>query len=140
MIPPPLPTFSWVWFMWIPQLLSSLLRHEASHVKPILQVRGLTRQAYPPGKRCPLKKQYSNIFDSSGRIGLCLYPSLFTPAVPCPLPPLCSQALAIHFPQSLYYSLRTVLLSLRESMHRAQVEINKAKLKAQEDGVEFTRE
>ena len=57
----------------------------------------------------------------------------------CAVPRL-RQALAVHFPQSLYYSLRTVLLSLREGMHRAQVEINKAKAKAQEEGVEFTRE
>ena len=50
------------------------------------------------------------------------------------------QSLAVTFPQSLYYSLRTSLLSLREGAHRAASDMQKARLKAQEDGVEWTSE
>eukprot|EP00798_Chlamydomonas_sp_ICE-L_P011531 gene11531-34243_t len=64
---------AWVWFNWIPQLLASLQRSEAAHVKPILA------------------------------------------------------RLAITFPQSLYYSLRTYLLNLRDNAQRAMSELARAK-------------
>ena len=66
----------WVWFHWIPQLLTSLQRPEAVHVKPVLQ------------------------------------------------------QLAMAHPQSLYYALRTYLLSLRENAQRAMAEMARAKQQA----------
>ncbi|GAX77356.1 hypothetical protein CEUSTIGMA_g4802.t1 [Chlamydomonas eustigma] len=74
----------WVWFMWIPQLLTALQRPEAQHVKPILQ------------------------------------------------------ALATSFPQSMYYSLRSSLLGLRDTSMKAQEQIKVAKNKAEEEGREWT--
>ena len=67
-------------------------------------------------------------------------PQLAVPALPLITPPPPLQSLAVTFPQSLYYSLRTSLLSLREGAHRAASDMQKARLKAQEDGVEWTSE
>lgn len=75
----------WVWFMWTPQLLASLQRLEAAHVKPLLA------------------------------------------------------SLAVSFPQSIYYSLRTYLLSMREGAHKASQELARAKQAraAEEGGAEY---
>jgi hypothetical protein len=122
----------WIWFMWIPQLLTSLTRPETHRVKPILKQLAEVRLSYQLSEwneLCPIVCYSTGCFKTKlsdlERFERCtgMHRSRFALAdvVMFAASLLCLQ---MH-PQSIYYSLRTFVLGLREAAQRALQEHSK---------------